>query len=167
MGDPSNNRFYRESADIPHSGLNGSYRDFDAKTDYDNGYRAAVRLACVLMGKHWPEAKGWFPAPDLLGVITQLDHITAHLQGYLAGPIPEPSVSTPPAADDGAPCTLADRVGTSANTRNRFASDVAAKALYDTWRDQPGWVPWIERGNSTKQEEARRIIRLTSLSGAK
>lgn len=38
---------------------------------------------------------------------------------------------------------------------DRFANDEAAKALYDTWSDQPGWVPWVERGNSTMQDKAR------------
>lgn len=39
---------------------------------------------------------------------------------------------------------------------DRFANDANAKALYDCWDDQPGWVPWIERGNSDMQEKARR-----------
>ena len=38
----------------------------------------------------------------------------------------------------------------------RFANDAVAKALYDTWADQPGWVPWVDRGNSDMQERARR-----------
>lgn len=161
MGDPTNNRFYREPFDIPHSSQHGSYRDGgNVLADYDNGYRAAARLATVLMNKHWPEADGWEPAPDLLGVITQLDHITAHLFGCFAGSVPEPTVSMPPAADDGAPCTLADRVGTSANSQRRSRRDPIAEAearkLYDSWSDQPGWVPWVERGNSLMQERARR-----------
>lgn len=42
----------------------------------------------------------------------------------------------------------------------RFDNDDAAKSLYDTWSDQPGWVPWVERGNSTMQERARREVTL-------
>lgn len=42
----------------------------------------------------------------------------------------------------------------------RFANDDAAKVLYDSWSDQPGWVPWVERGNSTMQERARREVSL-------
>lgn len=30
-----------------------------------------------------------------------------------------------------------------------------AEALYDTWRDQPGWVPWVAGGNSDMQDLAR------------
>lgn len=44
--------------------------------------------------------------------------------------------------------------------RDRFANDEAAKALYNTWDDQPGWVPWVERGNSLMQERARREVML-------
>lgn len=40
--------------------------------------------------------------------------------------------------------------------RDRFKHDDAARKLYDTWRDQPGWVPWVERGNSLMQMKARR-----------
>lgn len=43
---------------------------------------------------------------------------------------------------------------------DRFANDEAAKALYDTWSNQPGWMPWVERGNSTMQERARREVAL-------
>lgn len=30
-----------------------------------------------------------------------------------------------------------------------------AKSIYEGWKDQEGWVPWVERGNSLKQKEAR------------
>ncbi|MBM3927619.1 MAG: hypothetical protein FJ335_04050 [Sphingomonadales bacterium] len=43
------------------------------------------------------------------------------------------------------------------STSDRLANDAAAKALYDSWSSQPGWVPWVERGNSDMQEEARRL----------
>ena len=43
-----------------------------------------------------------------------------------------------------------------ASTRDRYANDDAAKALYDTWSGHPGWVPWVDRGNSIMQERARR-----------
>lgn len=90
MSNATNNRFYREEASVPYSGSGGTYRDDCNNTaDYDNGYRAAVRLARVLMEKHFPEATGWEPAPDLLGVITQIDHLTAHLLGCFPGPPPE------------------------------------------------------------------------------
>lgn len=32
----------------------------------------------------------------------------------------------------------------------------AAEVLYNTWKDQPGWKPWVVGGNSLKQDEARR-----------
>lgn len=34
-----------------------------------------------------------------------------------------------------------------------------AKKHYETWSNQPGYVPWQEGGNSDKQEEARDIVR--------
>lgn len=33
-----------------------------------------------------------------------------------------------------------------------------ARSLYDTWKDQPGWVPWVEGGNSVRQTDARRAV---------
>lgn len=36
-----------------------------------------------------------------------------------------------------------------------------AKTVYDSWQTQPGWVPWVDGGNSLKQDEARRIARRT------
>lgn len=35
--------------------------------------------------------------------------------------------------------------------------DTAAKTLYDSWSDQPGWVPWVPHGNSDMQDKARRL----------
>lgn len=34
-----------------------------------------------------------------------------------------------------------------------------ARKIYESWSDQPGFVPWVDGGNSTKQDEARRIAR--------
>ncbi len=41
-----------------------------------------------------------------------------------------------------------------------------AKAIYDDWNDQPGWLPWVEGGNSEKQSEARRLARKAIEGGA-
>lgn len=41
---------------------------------------------------------------------------------------------------------------------DRYANDEAAKALYDSWSNLPGWVPWVDRGNSTMQDKARREV---------
>lgn len=38
-------------------------------------------------------------------------------------------------------------------------SEAAAKLVYDTWKDAPGYVPWSAGGNSLKQDEARRVVR--------
>jgi hypothetical protein len=35
-----------------------------------------------------------------------------------------------------------------------------AKEIYATWKDMDQYVPWVERGNSLKQDEARRIARI-------
>jgi hypothetical protein len=35
--------------------------------------------------------------------------------------------------------------------------EVKAREIYDTWKDQRGWVPWVLAGNSLMQDKARRI----------
>jgi hypothetical protein len=42
----------------------------------------------------------------------------------------------------------------------RYANDDAAKVIYDAWSDLPGWVPWVEHGNSERQDMARRLVSL-------
>jgi hypothetical protein len=42
-------------------------------------YGYAVRLATALRDKHYPEATRWKPAPDTLGVLTQIDNMTTGL----------------------------------------------------------------------------------------
>lgn len=37
-----------------------------------------------------------------------------------------------------------------------------AKKIYESWSDQPEYVPWVEGGNSFKQDEARRIALLST-----
>lgn len=45
-------------------------------------------------------------------------------------------------------------------TQPSQAVEAAAKLIYETWKDTPGYRPWPEDGgNSLKQEEARRIAR--------
>ena len=43
----------------------------------------------------------------------------------------------------------------------------AAKIVYDSWKEIPGWRPWEPNGNSFKQDEARgvaaRILRISDL----
>ena len=36
-----------------------------------------------------------------------------------------------------------------------------AKQIYQSWESQPGFHPWVEGGNSAKQEEARQIASRT------
>ena len=31
-----------------------------------------------------------------------------------------------------------------------------AEVIYNSWKDQKGWVPWVKRGNSLMQDKARR-----------
>lgn len=44
----------------------------------------------------------------------------------------------------------------------------AARLVYESWGEVPGWVPWVPNGNSLKQDEARgvaaRILRLAEQS---
>lgn len=34
-----------------------------------------------------------------------------------------------------------------------------AKGIYDTWKHHKNWVPWVNNGNSIKQDEARKCAR--------
>ncbi len=34
-----------------------------------------------------------------------------------------------------------------------------ARMIYEQWSDEPRYVPWVEGGNSDKQNEARQIAR--------
>ena len=46
----------------------------------DDAYRIAKDLACSLYEKHFKDdAPNWKPLPDLIGVITQMDNMTAAL----------------------------------------------------------------------------------------
>jgi len=40
--------------------------------------------------------------------------------------------------------------------------EACAKALYETWHSQPGYLPWQDGGNSQKQDEARELVRLAA-----
>jgi hypothetical protein len=33
-----------------------------------------------------------------------------------------------------------------------------ARLIYEQWADRPGYVPWVEGGNSFKQDDARAIL---------
>ena len=37
--------------------------------------------------------------------------------------------------------------------------EAAAKAIYAGWEHHPGYLPWVDYGNSEKQCEARRLAR--------
>ncbi|WP_156967779.1 hypothetical protein [Methylosinus sp. PW1] len=37
------------------------------------------------------------------------------------------------------------------------ATEVAAQAIYETWSDVDGYVPWVAYGNSLRQDDARRV----------
>lgn len=34
-----------------------------------------------------------------------------------------------------------------------------AKTIYNQWENCEGWVPWVEGGNSIKQDDARDLAR--------
>lgn len=38
-------------------------------------------------------------------------------------------------------------------------TELVAKAIYSQWADLPGYVPWVERGNSIRQDDARELAR--------
>ena len=80
-----------------------------------------------------------------------------------AQPVPQP---TPRTAD----CLMC---GHCAATGERVAAPVVpdalveaiAKAIYYEWRRDAGYVPWVDGGNSDKQNDARKIARAV-VSGA-
>lgn len=37
------------------------------------------------------------------------------------------------------------------------SDEQCAETLYNSWSEQPGWIPWVPGGNSTKQDEARTM----------
>ncbi len=41
------------------------------------------------------------------------------------------------------------------------AIESLAQQIYQSWESQPGFVPWVDGGNSTKQDEARQIASRT------
>jgi len=59
---------------------------------------------------------------------------------------------------------LAQPVQPEAKVQNTedAANEAAAKALYETWHSQPGYLPWQDGGNSHKQDEARELVRLAA-----
>lgn len=36
-------------------------------------------------------------------------------------------------------------------------SEAVAKIIYEQWSHMPGYVPWVDGGNSLKQDDARRL----------
>lgn len=41
---------------------------------------------------------------------------------------------------------------------NEKASEAAARALYETWRDNEGYCAWVPGGNSNKRENLRAVV---------
>ena len=44
--------------------------------------------------------------------------------------------------------------------------EAVAKAIYREWRRDAGYVPWVDGGNSLKQDDARKIARAVVSSAA-
>lgn len=44
--------------------------------------------------------------------------------------------------------------------RRTHEIEVRAKEVYNSWKIEDGWVPWVEGGNSTMQERARNWARV-------
>lgn len=40
-----------------------------------------------------------------------------------------------------------------------LAVEALARDIYDEWKAEPGFVPWVEGGNSHRQDEARMLAR--------
>lgn len=44
-------------------------------------------------------------------------------------------------------------------TQENELIESVAEAIYDQWMSAPGFKPWLSRGNSTRQDDARAIAR--------
>jgi len=84
---------------------------------------------------------GWM-GDNMLGQDEDIDRV---IEAASVRPQPEQADGPEPALERGAggSIVLGD-------------SEASAQRLYETWSDQPGWVPWVPGGNSDKQNEARR-----------
>lgn len=54
-------------------------RNSDGETPFEHAHRWATELAAAMARKFYPEVPQWRPLPDLLGVITQIDHMVTGL----------------------------------------------------------------------------------------
>ena len=101
-----------------------------------------------------------------------VDGIRTSCEGY-AGQYTVPLYAAPPAAP--APATSADYAMGYAEGFNDACKpapvvpdalvEAVAKAIYWEWRRDAGYVPWVDGGNSFKQDDARKIARAV-VSGA-
>lgn len=133
--------------------------EFNTTQDAMDGWTAAVRLAQALHRLHYGPITTWRPLPTIAGVISQIDNLTAGLvrpfvPACTCHPDDRP-VGDCPRQHAASDCL---KVRHPVERPDRFANDAAAKKLYDTWSNKPGWVPWVERGNSLMQERARREV---------
>ena len=60
---------------------------------------------------------------------------------------------------------VAEKVAPAAPVPDALAEAVA-KAIYWEWRRDAGYVPWVDGGNSLKQDDARKIARAVVSSAA-
>lgn len=42
---------------------------------------------------------------------------------------------------------------------NEALLEMLSQQIYERWSGEAGYVPWVRRGNSLRQDEARRIAR--------
>lgn len=138
----------------------------ESAKDSREGWDAAVRLARTLHEIHYGPITTWRPLPTIAGVISQIDNLTAGMVKVgtlygLRGALAELEESRSFNSTEKALFRVVDHAKAIAlyqpisPPKDRYANDAAAKVIYDTWRDQPGWVQWEERGNSFMQQRAR------------
>lgn len=44
-------------------------------------------------------------------------------------------------------------------SNNSALIESVAKVIYEQWKNEKGYVPWVERGNSHRQDAARTLAR--------
>lgn len=104
----------------------------------------------------WPDASkpGYPESPerDALRLAAELE--AAAVRALLDDPAPQIDPEMLKAA-----ARMLQSVAAREAAASEACIEATARAIYQQWFEQPGWVPWVEHGNSTRQDDARRLAR--------
>lgn len=102
-------------------------------------------------GWHWlkhPEDLRPFPSPW-----------SAELHGWPSGAVHSPQGVVDLGFTYLGPCPTPAEHAAAVQAERAAMAEAAAKAIYQQWHAEPGFVPWVDRGNSVRQDDARRLAR--------